>query len=314
MREDGKLLFEGRVVDAENAATEGLSPQAAWANTDVYIGGPVVEFMVFCLKCESLRWVQSSAAGFDHPVFGMLVDKGVTLTNSDAAGIAIAEYVMAGVLDHYQPNQQRRQAQAEKQWKRIPFREVCGTTWLVIGIGNIGGQIARRAMAFGAYVIGVRRCPTGNEPAQETIRPTELLSTVPRADVVVLAAPSNQQSQHIVNAEFLAAMSPRSTLVNIARGTLVDEQALLQSLERGIPEHVLLDVFENEPLPPESPLWSHPRVRITAHNAPNSEGFRQRNDQLFLDNLARFVAGTPLRNAVASETVKQSVQGNRDIR
>jgi phosphoglycerate dehydrogenase-like enzyme len=314
MREDGSLLFEGRAVDAENAAREGVRPEVAWANTDVYIRGPVVQFMVFCLKSESLRWVQSSAAGFDHPVFAMLVDKGVALTTSDAAAVAIAEYVMAGVLDHFQPNQERRRAQADKQWKRLRFREIHGTTWLVIGIGNIGGEIARRAAAFGARVIGVRRHPTGKEPAHEIIGPDGLMAAVPRADVVVLAAPSNRQSQHLVNREFLAAMSTSSILVNVGRGSLVDEQALMESLERGVPGHAILDVFETEPLPADSPLWSHPRVLVTAHNAPNSEGFLRRNDQVFVDNLERYLSGGPLLNAVDPETVRQSVQGNREIR
>jgi phosphoglycerate dehydrogenase-like enzyme len=314
MREDGSLIFEGRSVQAENLAAESLAAKVAWANTDVYIGGPVVAFMVFCLKSQSLRWVQSSAAGFDHPVFGMLVDKGVVLTNSNAAAVAIAEYVMAGVLDHFQPNRERRGAQADKQWKRLRFKEIHGTTWLVIGIGNIGGEIARRAAAFGAHMIGVRRHPSGEEPAHEIIEPDGLPAAVPRADVVVLAAPSNEQSQHIVDSAFLAAMSPTSTLINVGRGNLVDEQALLESLQRGVPEHAILDVFETEPLPTESPLWSHPRVVVTAHNAPNSEGFRRRNDSLFLDNLKRYLSGQPLKNVVDPKTVRQSVQGNREIR
>lgn len=306
MRPDGSLWLGGQPV-----ASEGAAPVVAWPNTDVYAGGPVREFMITCLKSPALRWVQSSAAGFDHPVFSLLVDKGVTLSTSHAAAIAIAEFVMASVLDCYHPQISRRELQREHRWQRTTFREIHGTTWLVVGMGHIGCEVAGRARAFGARVLGVRRTPRGDEPADRLLVPSEIPGHVGEADVVVVAASANQDSVHLVDAAFLARMRPGSVLVNIARGALIDEVALIESLGRGVPAHAVLDVFATEPLPESSPLWAHPRVRLTAHNAAASDGLARRNDELFLDNLARFARGEEPTNVVDPAVVRASVQGNQ---
>jgi len=301
MGDDGSLSMNGAPISPEAAA-----PVVAWANTDLYVSGPVREFMVLCLKSKTLRFLQSSAAGFEHPVFSLLVDKGITLANSDASAISIAEFVLARVLGELQPNAQRNMLQMEKRWERTPFREISGQTWLVIGMGNIGREVTLRARAFGARVIGVRRTVRGDEPCDRTITLDAIDGEIPSCDVIVLAAPSNPQSRHVINATRLARMKPTSILVNIARGALIDEAALSASLERGTPGCAILDVFETEPLPEESPLWFHPRVRVTAHNAANSDGFITRNDQLFLRNLARFAAGQAPERVVDAATVKAS--------
>jgi phosphoglycerate dehydrogenase-like enzyme len=301
MRDDGSLWVHG-----EPRMASEIAPRVAWANSELYDGGPVRDFMVLCLKSSSLGFVQSSAAGFDHPVFGMLVDKGILLGTSTASAIAIAEFVLASVLDVWHDPARRRKTQAECRWQRQPFREVHGTHWLVVGMGNIGREIAVRARAFGAYVTGVRRNPSGQEPADRMLPTAELLSAVPEADVVVLSAPANRDTLHMVDARFLEAMRPNSILVNVARGALVDEAALLAALDLGVPACAVLDVFETEPLPPEARFWTHPRVRLSAHDAAHGSGFIARSDALFLDNLARFARGeTPLQ-LVAPAAVKQS--------
>jgi phosphoglycerate dehydrogenase-like enzyme len=301
MAEDGSLSLHGAPV-----SPDGATPIVAWANTDLYVSGPVRDFMVLCLKSTTLRFLQSSAAGFEHPVFSLLVDKGITLANSNASAISIAEFVLARVLGELQPNAQRDVLQAGKRWERAPFREISGQTWLIVGLGNIGREVAVRARAFGAHVIGVRRNVRGDEPCDRTITLEALDATLPSCDVIVLAAPSNPDSRHLIDARRLRSMKASSVLVNIARGALLDERALLESLERGVPGCAILDVFETEPLPADSPLWSHPRVRVTAHNAANSDGFIARNDQLFLRNLARFAAGEAPELVVDAATVKAS--------
>ncbi|MGD8861534.1 MAG: NAD(P)-dependent oxidoreductase, partial [Myxococcales bacterium] len=195
--------------------------------------------------------------------------------------------------------------------QRTPFREVHGTTWVIVGMGHIGSQVAVRARAFGAQVVGVRRNPRGDEPAERMITPAQLPGVLPGADVVALCLPANADSQHLVDDGFLDALGPDAVLVNIGRGALIDEDALLRGLQRGRPATAVLDVFQVEPLPEDSPFWLHPRVRVSAHNAANGDGFTRRNDELFLHNIARFAAGETPDHLVDPEVVKASVQGNR---
>jgi len=301
MAADGSLTLHGRPVEPGDA-----TPIMAWANSDLYAGGPARDFMVLCLKSPTLRLVQSSAAGFDHPVFRMLVDKGVQLANSDASAIAIAEFVLSSVLDHFQPNPRRRALQAERRWERTPFREVFGSRWLVVGTGSIGSAVAVRARAFGAHVTGVRRRPRGDEPVDAMLTPDAIADALPEIDVVALCAPANRDSRHLFDTSLFARMGPRSVIVNVGRGSVIDETALLASLERGVPEVAILDVFETEPLPAGSPLWSHPRVRVSAHNAAFGDGFIARNDALFLRNVAHLAAGEPPERVVSPDAVHQS--------
>jgi phosphoglycerate dehydrogenase-like enzyme len=215
--------------------------------------------------------------------------------------IPISEYVLRSVLDHYPRPGEWAASSAERAWRRHDFREVHGTTWLVVGLGSIGGATAVRARAFGATVIGVRRSPGGDEPVDRMVTPAEVPGVLGEADVVVLAAPSTPDTRHLVDDAFLAAMKPGSLLVNIARGALVDEEALVRALDAGTTiEAAVLDVTATEPLPPDSKLWDHPRITITPHDAAGGTGRFARAADLFLDNLERYRAGEPLRHEVTA--------------
>ena len=293
MSADGSCRVDGKTVDIGEVA-----PDIAWANRDLYTDGPVREFMVTCLKSKRLRWLQSSAAGFEHPVFGKLVGNGVTLTNANASAVPIAEFVMARVLEVFHPMQARRDAQSRQAWETHDFRDVKGSTWLIFGLGAIGAEVAVRARAFGAHVVGARRAPRGNEPVDEMIAAKDVRGHVSRADVVVFTAALNEETRHTVDAGFIEAFKPGAVFVNVGRGGLVDEDALLAGLDRGQPSHAVLDVFEEEPLPAGHPLWSHPRVLVSAHCAGASDGTSIRGDEIFLENLMRYVDGAPLENVV----------------
>ncbi len=128
------------------------------------------------------------------------------------------------------------------------------------------------------------------------VAPSDVPGVVGRCDVVVVAAPATSETHHLVDAAFLAAMKPRSVLVNVARGSLVDQDALLAALERGRPETAVLDAVTPEPPPADSPLWDHPRVVLTPHNSFAGDGCNHRNYELFLENLRRYLAGAPLLN------------------
>ncbi|HSZ51816.1 MAG TPA: D-2-hydroxyacid dehydrogenase [Caulobacteraceae bacterium] len=294
----GKITLDGVEIPAEEAR-----PDAAWANYEVFMGPASRPFSVAMLKSPSLKWVQSAAAGFDHAIFGQIVEKGAALSTSHGQAVGMADYVVAGVLDHFQGGPARRKAQAEKVWWRQPFREVTGTQWLIIGYGAIGQGVARRAKAFGATVVGVRRDPTAHPDADRIVPLDALPKELPAADVVVLSIPLGASTHHLANESFFQSMKARSVLVNVGRGGLVDEVALLAALDRGVPEHAVLDVFETEPLPPESPFWSHPRVSLTGHASGITGGQHHRNQTLFLDNLARFASGEALLNRARPEDV-----------
>jgi len=295
MAADGTLTRAGVALPWEDAV-----PEVAWASLDLFQDGVERKFFGFLRRCRTLRWVQTFSAGLDPPVYAELLDRGVRLSNSDAQAVPIAEYVLASVLDHFQNGQARRGAQARGAWERHVFREVHGTTWLIFGLGAIGAAVATRAGAFGAHVIGIRRHPTGAEPVAEMLAPDALPGALSRADVVVLCAPGTPSTRGLVDGDFLRAMRERSVLVNIARGSLVDETALRAALDLGVPELAVLDVFATEPLPADSPLWSHPRVRLSAHCAPESESNPGRSAALFFGNLARYVAGEPLHREVTT--------------
>lgn len=286
---DSALTLGGRPVGLEAAALE-----AAWTSNDVWFARNGRDYVVAILKSPGVRWLHSGAAGFDNPMFGQLVQRGVRLSTSHGQAVGMADYVLWGVLDHVQRGPERRAAQAAREWKRMTFRDLEHSRWVVIGFGAIGEGVGRRAKGFGAHVAGVRRNPEPHASADVIAHLADLPRLLPEADVVVLACPLTPETRGLVDAGFVGAMKPRSILVNVGRGGLVDEAALLAGLDRGAPEHAVLDVFQTEPLPPDSRFWDHPGVTLTAHASGASEGQPARNDELFLENLRRYVAGEPL--------------------
>jgi phosphoglycerate dehydrogenase-like enzyme len=285
---DGGLVVDGPPSDT------AAEPEVAWLTAEAFYDGVVVTFFDAVAAAPSLRWLHSPAAGVDLPFFAGLSERGVRVTTSHVNAIPIAEYVLAVVLSHYQQLGRWRDAQSARAWRHHEFREVHDTTWLVVGLGAIGSAVATRARAFGAHVVGVRRTPRGDEPVAELLTSEHVLDAVPRADIVVLAAPGTDSTRHLVDDRFLAAMRPGSVLVNVARGSLVDEAALLRALGRGVPEVAILDVFDTEPLPPDSPFWGHPRVVVTPHSSSGGAGRLARAVDLFVDNLGRYARGDPL--------------------
>lgn len=299
MNREGNIRDGDREIGADDAR-----PEIGWATSDLF-GGPIREYMVTLLKSPALKWLQSGAAGFDNPVFAQIVAKGARLTTNHSQSVGMAEYVLATVLDHFQRGPERREAQVAHEWARLPYREVMGSRWLIVGFGAIGQEVARRARAFGAHITGVRRSKAMHELADTMLAPADLLSALPQADVVVLSLPLMGDTEAIVNAKFLAAMKASSVLVNVGRGGLVDEDALLQSLDRGIPAQAILDVFRAEPLPKDSRFWGHPRVTLTGHASAIGSGLAARTDALFVENLRRYIRGEALLNEADPEDVRR---------
>ena len=305
-----KLPLDLLIVD-ENGISHGeqrleakaAAPDIAWVSVDVFITRQMPIFFEAILSAGTTRWMQTFNAGLDLPVFKDVLAKGIRLTNSDAQAIPIAEYVVAHALAELHPIAAQRIAQIERKWKTIPFREISQTSWLIIGYGHIGQEVARRAKAFGARVVGVRRNTSPHEFADQVATQADLPKLLPDADVVVLACALNDQTRDLANDKFFAAMKPGSILINIARGGVMVEDALLTALSRNTPRVAVLDVFRQEPLPETSQFWTHPQVRVTGHTSAAGSGTIPRGDQLFLANLRRYAAGEPLINEVSASAL-----------
>ena len=252
-----------------------------------------------------LRWIHSPAAGVGNMLFSALVDSAVLLTNS--RGIAsgpIAEHVIAVTLALLRDlplawDRQRDGVWAQNEYHaRGALPTLRGARVLVVGLGSIGGAVARLAAAFGAHVVGIRRTAGAPAPGVDAVHgPDRLHDELPLADVVVVAAPQTAATAHLLGARELALLKDGAVLVNVSRGKLLDEAALARELERGR-IRAALDVFEHEPLAADSPLWRAPGALITPHVSGFFEGYWPAATAMFGDNLRRFEAGAPLLNPV----------------
>ena len=260
-------------------------------------------------RARRLRWVHSPAAGIGSMLFPAMVRSEVVMTNSRGnSSITIAEHVIAVTLALLRDLPLAWRRQSEQVWAQNEFdagasiRTLRGSRVLIVGLGSIGGETARLALAFGAIVIGVRRNVAAPRPAGvEVVAPGQLHDQLPLADVVVLAAPQTAATVNVIGARELALMKAGAVLVNVSRGKLVDEAALIGALETGRLRGAALDVFAHEPLDPASPLWRRPDVLITPHVSGFHAGYWPQATRLFADNLRRFSAGQPLANVVDKE-------------
>ena len=246
------------------------------------------------LAMQRVGVLQTFNAGLDDPFYAEAAARGIRICNSSAQGVAIAEYTIGQVMAVLQPIALQRQQQAERVWKITRYREISQTRWLIVGYGPIGQALAHRVKAFGAHVSVVRRTPQTGGNVDEAGTLADLPRLLAGADVVVLAAPLNAKTRGLAGPEFFAAVKPGAILVNVARGGLVDDTALIAALDAGQVAVAILDVFDTEPLPADDPLWGHPGIRLTPHTSFAGDGVQSRWDALFLDNIQRFVRGAPL--------------------
>ena len=247
----------------------------------------------------TLEWIHVTAAGVDTLLFDELRDSDVVVTN--AHGVfdrPIAEYVLGAVIAHAKDSRHSLELQRRREWRHRETHTVLGTNALVVGTGGIGREIARLLRAAGLQVRGAGRVARSADPDfGEVIASSNLADEVGEVDHLVLAAPLTAATRGLVDAKVLAAMKPGAHVINVARGPMVDEAALLNALQdRRIA--ATLDVFDREPLPPDHPLWDAPGATITAHMSGDVIGWRDVLAAQFVDNLQRWQAGEPLRNVV----------------
>lgn len=248
----------------------------------------------------ALRWHHAPNAGVNHILTPTYLERDLILTNGAGVhAIPIAEFVLTYILSHAKNLAQLQALQAERHWKRaFPIQELTDATLLIIGAGGIGQAIATRAKAFGMRIIGTRRHPQALPNFDLVVGVDEWRSHLPSADYVVIATPLTSETQGLIDEKVLRSLPAHAYLINIARGAVVDEPALIKALTQGWIAGAALDTVVTEPLPSDSPLWSVPNLLITPHCSGHSPKVKQRSIELFLDNFNRYQTGQPLRNVV----------------
>ena len=296
MNGDGDLRHKGKEIAVDDA-----KPDIAWLSLDIFLNDLMLKYVQLILRAGSVKWMQTFGAGLDRPFYRDLFKQGMKITKSNAQAIAIAEYVISNVMALFQGTFERKLHQDAHQWKKTSFREMWKTRWLITGFGNIGQEIAKRVKGFECEVMGVRRTPKKHPNADSMITLNELPDNLPHADVVVLACSLNKETRGLADRRFFKNMKVGSIFVNIARGALVDHEALSEAIKNGAPEYAVLDVFDPEPLPQESPLWGLENTIITPHSSNAGSGTQRRGDMLFVENLRRFLASKPLLNEASEQ-------------
>ncbi|MDP1563246.1 MAG: D-2-hydroxyacid dehydrogenase [Pirellulaceae bacterium] len=247
-----------------------------------------------------LQWIQSSAAGLDHCLHPAVIESNIPVTS--ASGLfanQVAEQTFALLFGLIRTMPAFFQASLDRKYERLATDDLHGKTIGIVGLGGNGLRIAELLAPFGNRIIATdywpRRKPSYIDQLWSADRLPELLAL---SDVVILCIPLNEHTHHLIDAEMISHMKPGGYLINVARGPVVDEQALIDALASGHIKAAGLDVAEVEPLPKESPLWTMPRVMITPHVGAQSHRRVSDTVDFFCQNLRRFVANQPLRNLV----------------
>ena len=254
-----------------------------------------------------LRWIQGLGAGVEQfASAGVTRDRVVVTNASGISAASMAEFVIGRLLQIWKRFREAEQYQRSHEYVRTYGRTFAGSTLGIVGLGSIGRAVAERARALGTRVLGLKRSyRTGatSDVADALFGPDQLHEMLGQCDAVIIAAPASSETFHLIGRAELDAMRPGAVLVNVARGSLVDEAALVEALETGHVAAAALDVFTQEPLPPDSPLWDLPNLYLSAHSSVSVDRYLDDVFDLFADNLARYVAGEPLRNLVDMETL-----------
>lgn len=286
---DADVAFVSR--DVTGLSTKHVLMPATKVFYDALLGAP------------GLRWVHLPSAGADRPVFAALQRRGVMLTTSSGASAAVvAQTALAGLLALARHFPRLMAAQRARTWAPLVDtgmpRDLAGQTAVIVGWGPIGRQLGDMLNLLGLRLVVVRSSATPAGAGIDTVTYEQLATVLPRADWLVLACPLTERTRALVDAGALALLPAGAQLVNVARGEVVDEPALVAALQAGRLAGAYLDVFAQEPLPAHSPLWDLPNVIATPHSAGFADGNARRVARMFLDNLARWRTGKPLERVV----------------
>lgn len=289
---------EARLGDAALARIH-----AAYFTRDLRFTRYVHAFDHAMTATPNLRWVHYISSGM-NPTDWLddLLRRGVRMSTSTGSNAEpVAQIALAGLLLMGRRMHVWIRGQQNKQW--LPHRnedvppDLAGQTVVVVGLGAVGTRFACYARMLGLKVIGVRRSPMKpQDPVYRLASPDELAQVLPLADFLVMTCPLTAATRGLIDARALASMKPTASLINVARGEVVDEDALVDALQRKALAGAYLDVYAREPLPPDSPLWDMPTVVMSPHNASSARGNEARGTRIFIDNIGRLLRDEPLIN------------------
>lgn len=252
------------------------------------------------LNMEKLKMIQLISAGFDKLPVKSIKDKGIKIANAKGAySIPIAEFTILKILEIYKKSRNFEELQSKKEW--VPNRdliELYGKTIGIMGTGSIAIEIAKRLKAFGCKVIGLNTSGKDVEHFEKVYKVEHLNNLLEESDIVISTVPRNNHTMHMINKDNLKYMKEQGILINISRGGIIDEIDLMKHLEKDKLMGVVLDVFEKEPLPENSPLWNHPKVYVTPHNSYISENIRDRIFELVYHNLKALMENKEIKNLI----------------
>lgn len=249
-------------------------------------------------KAHRLRWIQVTAAGFDwilnDRLKELITERGMIVTRSVSFSLPIAEYVVSALLSSVRRSTDFLDAQRRREWVTIETDEFFGSTVVIFGTGAVGTEIAWRCRALGARVVGVSRSGRPAAHFDEVVAVANRNNVLSTCDAVVLAIPGTSETQQLMAFEQLRLMRPHVTLVNVGRGSVINDEDLMRALKAGEIARAVLDVFSNEPLPADSPWWDVPNTVLTPHTSFRGSGNLSRLLADFRHNLDRYLAGEPL--------------------
>jgi phosphoglycerate dehydrogenase-like enzyme len=251
--------------------------------------------------CRKVRWVHSRAAGVDNMLFPELVDSEVLLTNgSGVFSASLGEFVLGAILYFAKDFRQMVRNQMAAVWEPFDVEEIAGQTVGIVGYGDIGRAVASRVHAVGMHVLATKRhVPGPTDPLVEHFyKPTERREMMAHCDYIVATAPLTEETRHMISDPELAVMKPTAVVINVGRGPVIDEAALLRALMARQIKGAGLDVFEHEPLPAGHPLYKLENVLLSPHCADHTVDWQDQAMRFFLEQYGRFEKGEPLKNIV----------------
>lgn len=277
---------------------EGDAIEVAFKSEDV---GSERETLMALAGAGTLRWLHTSSAGIDNAFYQRLRSLDVIVTHSPGIhAIPIAEWVLSQMLHFARRLDAFRAQQERREWQLLASDELRGRTVGIVGYGGIGREVARLARAFGMRTLGTRRTPVERDANLDRwLPPDSLDELIEAADYLVLCAPLTDETRGLIDARRLALLRPEAVLINVGRAAVVDQDALVETLRAGRIGGAALDVFAQEPLPPDSPFWTLPNTVVSPHASGESVATPRRTTKRFIEQLRRYCDGEPLEHRLS---------------